>query len=91
MADAARWVLDSKPGSVKAIGALEILGAVGLVLPALLGIVPILVPLAASGLTLIMIGAVIMRIRRGETKAALGDGGYLALTVLVAIGGPFVS
>jgi hypothetical protein len=27
-----------------------------------------------------------MRIRRGETKAALGDGGYLALTAFVAIG-----
>lgn len=86
MADAARWVLDSKPGTLKAIGALEILGAVGLILPALLGIAPILVPLAASGLALIMTGAMIMRIRRGETKAALGDGGYLALTAFVAIG-----
>lgn len=86
MADAARWVLDFKPGTLKAIGALEILGAVGLILPALLDIAPILVPLAASGLTLIMTGALIMRIRRGETKAALGDGGYLALTAFVAIG-----
>ncbi|MCM0674172.1 DoxX family protein [Micromonospora phytophila] len=86
MADSARWVLDFKPGTLKAIGALEILGAVGLILPALLGIAPILVPLAASGLTLIMTGAMIMRIRRGETKAALGDGGYLALTAFVAIG-----
>ncbi|MEV4067170.1 DoxX family protein [Nonomuraea dietziae] len=86
MANAARWVLDFKPGTIKAIGALEILGAVGLILPALLGIAPILVPLAASGLTLIMTGAVIMRIRRGETKAALGDGSYLALAAFVAIG-----
>ena len=86
MADAARWVLDFKPGTLKAIGALEILGAVGLILPALLGIAPILVPLAASGLALIMTGAMIMRIRRSETKAALGDGGYLALTAFVAIG-----
>ena len=42
--------------------------------------------MAASGLALIMTGAVTMRIRRGETKAALGDGGYLALTAFVAIG-----
>jgi len=34
MTDAARWVLDFKPCTLKAIGALEILGAVGLVLPA---------------------------------------------------------
>ncbi|MGW3341721.1 DoxX family protein [Nonomuraea rubra] len=86
MANVARWVLDFKPGTLKAIGALEILGAVGLILPALLGIAPVLVPLAASGLTLLMTGAVIMRIRRGETKAALVDGSYLALAAFVAIG-----
>ncbi|MGW6563898.1 DoxX family protein [Streptomyces sp. NPDC054975] len=86
MADAARWVLDFKPGALKAIGALEVLGAMGLVLPAFLGSAPILVPLAAGGLALIMIGATTMRIRRGEAKAALGDGGYLALTAFVAIG-----
>jgi uncharacterized membrane protein YphA (DoxX/SURF4 family) len=86
MADAARWVLDFKPATLKAIGALEILGAVGLILPALLDIAPILVPLAASGLMLIMTGATIMRIRRGETKNALGDAGYLALTAFVTIG-----
>lgn len=86
MTDAARWVLDVKPGTLKAIGALEILGAAGLVLPALLGIAPILVPLAAAGLALIMTGALIMRIRRGEPKAALLDGGYLALTAFVTVG-----
>ncbi|MFC7619873.1 DoxX family protein [Microlunatus sp. GCM10028923] len=86
MTDFARWVLDFKPGTLKAIGALEILGAVGLIVPALVGIAPILVPLAASGLALMMTGAVIMRIRRGETKAALADGLYLVLAAFVAIG-----
>ncbi|MGW7451089.1 DoxX family protein [Streptomyces sp. NPDC054787] len=86
MAEAARWVLDFKPGTLKAIGAVEVLGAVGLVLPGVLGIAPVLVPLAATGLALIMTGAMIMRIRRGEPKAALGDGAYLALTAFVTIG-----
>ena len=86
MGDASRWVLDFRPGTLKAIGALEILGALGLILPALLDIAPILVPLAASGLTLIMAGAVILRIRRGERKTALVDATYLALTAFVAIG-----
>lgn len=86
MADVARWVLDFEPCTLKAIGALEIVGAIGLVLPAVLGIAPILVPLAASGLALVMTGAVIMRIRRGEGRAALGDGAYLVLTAFVAIG-----
>lgn len=84
--NAARWVLDFRPGTLKAIGGLEILGAIGLILPALLDIAPILVPLAATGLAVIMIGAVIVRTRRGETKAALGDATYLALTAFVAIG-----
>ncbi|WP_031004244.1 DoxX family protein [Streptomyces sp. NRRL F-5727] len=86
MSHAARWVLDFRTGTLKAIGALEILGAVGLVLPAVLGIAPILVPLAAGGLALIMTGATIVRIRRGETRAALGDVAYLALAAFVAIG-----
>ncbi|MGH3352127.1 MAG: DoxX family protein [Nocardioides sp.] len=86
MGDASRWVLDFRPSTLKAIGGLEILGAIGLILPALLDIAPILVPLAASGLTLIMVGAVILRIRRGERKAALVDATYLALTAFVAIG-----
>ncbi|PRY60556.1 DoxX family protein [Glycomyces artemisiae] len=86
MGAASRWVLDFRPNTLKAIGALEILGATGLILPALLDIAPILVPLAASGLAIIMIGAVIVRTRRGETKAALGDGAYLAATAFIAIG-----
>jgi uncharacterized membrane protein YphA (DoxX/SURF4 family) len=86
MGDASRWVLDFRPGTLKAIGALEILGAVGLILPALLDIAPILVPLAATGLTLIMVGAVILRIRRGERKIALVDATYLVLIAFVAIG-----
>ncbi|XVQ07352.1 DoxX family protein [Spirillospora sp. CA-255316] len=86
MMKASRWTLDFQPGTLKAIGALEILGAAGLILPAVLDIAPILVPLAATGLALIMTGATIMRIRRGETKAALLDAGYLALAAFVAIG-----
>src|SRR3712207_9418373 len=54
------WVLDFSAGFVKALGAVEILGAVGLILPALLGIAPVLVPLAAVGLATIMVGAAIV-------------------------------
>jgi uncharacterized membrane protein YphA (DoxX/SURF4 family) len=86
MMKAARWTLDFQPGTLKAIGALEILGAAGLILPSVLDIAPILVPLAATGLALMMTGATIMRIRRGETKAALLDASYLALAAFVAIG-----
>ena len=82
----ARWVEDFSAGSVKAIGALEVLAAVGLVLPAVLDIAPVLVPLAALGLVLIMVGAVITRIRRREFKVMVADLVYLALTGFVAWG-----
>src|SRR5260370_8214281 len=54
------WVLDFSAGFVKALGAVEILGAVGLILPALLDIAPVLVPLAAVGLGLVMIRPAIL-------------------------------
>ena len=80
------WVEDFSARNVKAIGALEALAAVGLILPAALGIVPILVPLAASGLVLIMIGATFTRIRRREVKVVFVDLAYLALAGFVAFG-----
>ena len=80
------WVLDFSAGFVKALGAVEILGAVGLILPALLDIAPILVPLAAVGLALIMVGASIVTFRRHEYKHVLLNLTYLALAAFVAWG-----
>lgn len=82
----ARWVEDFNPGSVKAIGALEVLGAIGLILPAVLDIAPGLVPVAALGLAMIMTGAVILRIRRHEFKLMLADLTYLVMAGFVAWG-----
>jgi hypothetical protein len=45
---------------VRFLGAAEVLGAIGLVLPRLLGIRPGLTPLAASGLVIIMTGATVL-------------------------------
>ncbi|MEU7636731.1 MULTISPECIES: DoxX family protein [unclassified Streptomyces] len=82
----ARWVEDFSAGGVKAIGALEVLAAVGLVLPAVLHIAPVLVPLAALGLVMIMIGAAVTRIRRHETKLMMVDLVYVVLAGFVAWG-----
>jgi uncharacterized membrane protein YphA (DoxX/SURF4 family) len=60
------WAEDFPAGVVKAIGAAEVLGALGLILPTLTGILPFLTPLAAAGLVVIMIGATFTHIRRGE-------------------------
>ncbi|MBN6033664.1 DoxX family protein [Amycolatopsis sp. 195334CR] len=83
---AAGWVLDFSPGAFRAIGAVEVLGAAGLVLPAVTGVAPVLVPLAALGLALVMAGATVVRLRRGEPKYAVLDVAYLLLALFVAVG-----
>lgn len=80
------WVLDCSAGFVKVLGADEILGAVGLILPAWLDIAPILAPLAAVGLALIMVGAASVTLRRHEFKHMLVNLTYLALAAFVAWG-----
>ncbi len=60
------WTEDFSDGQVKGIGAVEVLGALGLILPAALGIAEILTPLAAVGLALTMVGAAITHLRRKE-------------------------
>ena len=44
------WREDFSQETVRLVGVLELLGAVGLVLPALTGVLPWLTPLAAAGL-----------------------------------------
>ena len=83
---ASRWVEDFSPGALKAIAGLELLGAVGLILPAALDIAPVLVPLAASGVVVLFVGAVTMRLRRGERATIVGDLIYLAMAAFVAWG-----
>ncbi|MFH9722998.1 DoxX family protein [Streptomyces sp. NPDC017254] len=81
-----QWVEDFGAGGVKTIGALEALAAVGLVLPAVLDIAPALVPLAAVGLLIIMVGAAIVRIRRNELKLVGVDLAYIVLIAFVVWG-----
>ena len=80
------WVKDFSPGFVKALGAVEILGAIGLIVPAALEIAPVLASLAAVGLASIMVGAAIVTFRRHESGHALLNLTYLALAVFVAWG-----
>ena len=82
----AGWTDDFSPGAVKAIGALEVLGGLGLVLPALVGVAPELVPLAALGLAMIMVGAAVTRISRREYRLLVPDLAYLVLIAFVLWG-----
>ena len=85
------WVDDFSQTSVRLIGTAEILGALGLILPAATGIAPILTPFAAVGLIIIMIGAAITHVRRKEPAIVPVNIVLLVLAVIVAWGrfGPY--
>jgi hypothetical protein len=53
------------------IGVCEVIGALGLILPGLLRIRPSLTPLAAAGLVIIMLGAIVITLVGGDLTAAL--------------------
>jgi len=85
------WTEDYSAGTIKLIAVLEILAAIGLILPALLDIAPVLVPLAALGLVLIMIGAIVTHVRRREFPLIAVNAVLLILAAVVAWGrfGPY--
>ncbi|MFW8744800.1 DoxX family protein [Mesorhizobium japonicum] len=60
------WVEDFTSGPIKLIGVAEVLGAIGLILPIALGVAPILSPIAAICLAVLMVGATVVHIRRHE-------------------------
>lgn len=86
MGRATEWVMDFSPAGLKTIGFLELLGAAGLTLPAILDIAPILVPITAVCVAALFVGAAAMRLRRGEKVTIIGDLVYLAMAVFVAWG-----
>lgn len=63
------WAVDFRPIQIRLIAAAEVVGAVGLVLPMLTGIAPVLSPIAAVALGIIMVGAVTVHARRKENPA----------------------
>jgi uncharacterized membrane protein YphA (DoxX/SURF4 family) len=85
------WTQDFSQPMIRIIGTLEVLAAVGLILPALLDIAPILVPLAATGLVLLMAGAAITHLRRKEPQIMVANLVLLVLAGIVAWGrfGPY--
>ncbi len=63
------WVDDFSGSNVTLIGLAEVIGALGLVLPVLTGIAPVLSPIAGIALAVLMIGAVVTHVRRAEPFA----------------------
>jgi hypothetical protein len=80
------WTADFSAAALKGIGAVEILGALGLILPRALDIAPVLTPLAATGLAIVQVGAIVVHARRKETEALPMNVVLLVLAAFVAVG-----
>lgn len=78
------WTREYSAGTVKFIGIAEFLGGVGLILPWLTGIAPVLTPIAATGLVIIQILAAIHHIRHNEAKV-------LPMNILLGLAALFVA
>ena len=72
------------PAFRRFLGVAEVLAAIGLTLPGVTRIAPWLVPSAAAGLMIVMIGAVIAHISRGEVSSAITTAILFALLTFVA-------
>ncbi|MFF3619108.1 DoxX family protein [Streptomyces sp. NPDC002467] len=75
------WVDRVPLPALRALGAVEILGATGLVLPPLTGIAPSLAPAAAIGFVILQIGAISVHLSGGDRRIALNA----VLTVAAAV------
>lgn len=85
------WAEDYSAAQVKLIGVVEGIGAVGLVLPAAVGLFEVLTPLAAAGLAVVMAVVALVHVRRDETQH-IGKPlvlGVIAATVAVLRFGPY--
>jgi uncharacterized membrane protein len=84
--DMLSWMYDLSPAMHAVTGTAEILGGLGLILPAVTGIMPQLVPLAAAGLAVLMIGAVIYHVGRGEIANVGSNLLWIIVTGFIAWG-----
>jgi len=81
------WVNDFSSGTVRFIGLSELLGAIGLIVPWLTGIAPILTPVSATGFCIIMVLATnIVHLKKGEYKGVATNIFIFLLAAFVAFG-----
>lgn len=80
------WVSDFSDGQIRVIGALELLAAIALIVPPLVGAAPQLAAWAAVGLAGLMVAAAIVHSRRSEPQMIAVNIVLLALAAFVAWG-----
>jgi uncharacterized membrane protein YphA (DoxX/SURF4 family) len=79
------WAQTFSQSAIRLIGLAEVAGAVGLVLPWALGILPVLTPAAGFALAAVMVGAAVVHLRRREFAPAAFVFLLVAATLFVAI------
>ncbi|MGI8417234.1 MAG: DoxX family protein [Nakamurella sp.] len=79
------WTEDFSGAAIKAIGAVEVIGALGVVLPWLFNIAAVLTPLAALGLAIVMAVAMVVHVRRKEQKPLPINAVLLVLALIVMV------
>ena len=81
-----KWAETWSVPQLRALGTVEVLGAIGLILPRALNIAAVLTPLAAVGCAIVMIGAVLTHIRMKDYKGTGMPIVLLVLAIVVAAG-----
>jgi uncharacterized membrane protein YphA (DoxX/SURF4 family) len=82
-----KWAVPVPEGQIKALGLVELLGALGVILPRALNIAPVLTPVAAVGCAIVMTGAILLHTVRKEYKEVVFPPlVLLILALIVAVG-----
>ncbi len=84
--EGAAWTRGVSQTFVRSLGVLELLAAVGLILPAVVDVAPVMVPVTAVCWVALMIGAMITHGRLGQLKLVMVNVVYVALAVFIAVG-----
>ena len=78
------WAAAVSDPTVKGIGTLEILGAIGVIAPRLIGAAPMIGVAAAWGLAAVQVGAIVVHVRRREFATLPINVVLLVLAVVLA-------
>jgi hypothetical protein len=80
------WMGQLPPLTVRLLGVIDLLGAIGLILPPLLHINPKLVPITAIAICVLMICAIVFHVSRGEASVIGVNITYVAIAAFIAWG-----
>jgi DoxX-like family len=81
-----QWARDYSQSSIKLIAVAELLGGLGIVLPWAFDIARVLTPLAAVGLALLQVGALVTHARRRERSMIALNSALIVCALIVAVG-----